>query len=193
MIVLSKDCFVFESTGKTCNVEPFDPEVGTTQGVHIVDTVIAYDYPSTYDTYILIIRNALYIETMQYNLIPLFIMREGGLIVNDIPKMHCDDPCIEDHCILFKDIDLRIPLQLNGIFSYFNSRKPLPSELYDKDKVFITPDASAWNHHCISYTQNELAMINHEGNILTNSIHVKIPMQKSNDLDEIFEQIMKLL
>ena len=69
-------------------------------------------------------------------------MREGGLIVNAIPKIHCDDPCIEDHYILFKYIDIGIPLQLNGIFSYFNSRKPLPSELYDQDKVFITPNAS---------------------------------------------------
>ena len=149
--MLCKECFVFESTGKTCNVEPFDPALGTTQGVPIVDAAIAYDCLFTHETYILIIRNTLYIETMQYNLIPPFIMREGGLIVNDIPKIHCDDPCIEDHCILFKDIDLRIPLQLNGILSYFNSKKPLPSELYDKDKGFITPNASEWNHHCTSY------------------------------------------
>ena len=113
-------------------------------------------------------------------------MREGGLTVNDIPKMHCDDPCIEDHCILFKDIDLRIPLQLNGIFSYFNSRKPLPSELYDKDKVFITPDASEWNPHCASYSHNESIMTNYEGEMAT---PLPSPMDKelTFDTDEIFE------
>ena len=89
MIVLGKDCFVFESTGKTCNVEPFDPNLGTAQNVPIVDAAIAYDCPYTYETFILIIRNALHIKTMHHNLIPPFIMREGGVIVNDIPKMHC--------------------------------------------------------------------------------------------------------
>ena len=187
MVVLGKECFVFEPTGKTCSVEPFSSELGIAQNVPIVDAALAYDCPFTYETYILIIRNALHIETMQHNLIPPFIMREGGVQVNDIPKMHCTDPDIDDHCISFKDTELRIPLQLKGIFSYFNTRKPLPSELYDKDKVFITPDASEWNPHCMSYAQNELAMTNHEGEIVTSSNHEKIPMQYSNDHDEIFE------
>ena len=69
-------------------------------------------------------------------------MREGGVIVNDIPKVHCESPSIEYHCYSFKDIDLRIPLQLNGVFSYFNSRKPLPNERYDEDKVCIILEAN---------------------------------------------------
>jgi len=154
MIVLGKECFVFESTGKTCNVEPFDKTLGIAQNIPIVDAAIAYDCPFTHETYILIIRNALHINTMSHNLIPPFIMREGGVIVNDIPKMHCDSTCIDDHCISFKDIDLRIPLQLNDVFSYFHSRKPLPNELYDKDKVFIIPEPSEWNPHCPSYSHN---------------------------------------
>ena len=34
MIVLGKECFVFESTGKTRYVEPFDPALGITQNIH---------------------------------------------------------------------------------------------------------------------------------------------------------------
>ena len=114
-------------------------------------------------------------------------MREGGVTVNDTPKVHCVEPTIEDHCITFKDSDLRIPLQLNGVFSYFNTRKPLPSELYDKDRVFLTPDAGEWNAYCTSYATNELAMTNHEGNISVNTTHAKVPMQSSYDPNEIFE------
>ena len=116
-------------------------------------------------------------------------MREGGLSGNDIPKIHCTNPTVDDHCILFEDTDLRIPLQRNGVFSYFNTRKPLPSELYDKDKVFITPDVSEWIPHCMSYAQNELAMTNHEGNISTSITHVKIPIHPSDDPGEIFEMV----
>jgi hypothetical protein len=38
-------------------------------------------------TYLLIVRNALHVPSMQHNLIPPFIMREAGLVVNDVPKM----------------------------------------------------------------------------------------------------------
>ena len=185
MVVLGKDCFVFGSTGKTCNVEPFDPQLGTAQNVPIVDAAVAYDCPFSHETYILIIRNALHIASMTHNLIPPFVMREGGVIVNDIPKIHCDNPSIDDHCISFKDIDLKIPLQLNGIFSYFNSRKPLPSELYDKDKVFITPDASEWNPHCTSYSHNESIMTNYEGEMTCPSTQLQMDKELTSDPNDI--------
>ena len=151
MVVLGKECFIFESTGKTCNVEPFSSELRIAENIPIVDAALAYDCPYTHETYILIVRDMLHIESMHDHLILPFIMREARRNVNDIPKMNCTDPSINDHCISFKDTDLRISLQLNGIFSYFNTRKPLPSELYEKNKVFITPDAIEWNHHCKSY------------------------------------------
>ena len=97
--------------------------------------------------------------SMDLNLIPPFIMRAGGVQVNEVPKIHCDDLTTNDHCISFKDIDLRIPLQLFGTFSYFHTHhKPMPQELFDKDKVFITPDASDWNPHCESFEPNERAI-----------------------------------
>ena len=77
MIVLGKICFIFESTGKTCYVEPFS-ELGVASNVPIVDAALAYNCPFTNETYILIIRNTLHIASMNHNLIPPFIMREGG-------------------------------------------------------------------------------------------------------------------
>ena len=74
-------------------------------------------------------------------------MREGGVSVNDISKIHYTDFIINDNCISFKDIDMEIPLQLNEIFSYFNTGKPLPSELYGKDKVIMIPGINEWNPH----------------------------------------------
>ena len=127
------------------------------------------------------------ILSMHHHLIPPCIMREAGLKVNNIHKMYCADPSIDDHCISFKDTHLRIQLQLNGIFSYFNTCKLLSSELYGKNKVFITPDASELNPPCMSYTQDELAMTNHKGEIPTHSTHIKVPMQLSDDPYEIFE------
>lgn len=187
MVVLGKNAFIFESTGRTCNVHAYDPSLGSSQGVPIVDGAIAYDCRYTGQTFILIARNALYVPTMENNLIPPFIMREGGLTVNDTAKIHCIEPTVRDHCIIFPSSDLNIPLQLHGIFSYFHSRQPQVKELYDCDKLFITPDASDWNPHCTSFERNERAMLTYDGEMADDNRRTNIPMGTVSDADQVFE------
>ena len=88
MVVLGKHSFVFEGTGRTCNVKPFHSKLGLVENVPIVDGAVAYDCPYTRTTYILIARNALHLPSMEYNLIPSFIMRAGGVTVNDTAKIY---------------------------------------------------------------------------------------------------------
>ena len=187
MVVLGKHAFIFESTGRTCSVRPFSSELGVANNVPIVDGAIAYDCPYTQETSILIVRNALHIPSMEHNLIPPFIMRAGGIIVNDTAKIHCADPTTNDHCILFPTSDLRIPLQLHGIFSYFHSRLPTITELYDCDKYFITPDASDWNPNCSSFENNERAMLNYEGDLASPNRRTNLPMEVEDIANDIFE------
>ena len=75
-------------------------------------------------------------------------MRDAGVTLNDTPKIHSKDPTIDDHFITFKDSDIRIPLQLSGVFSYFHTRKPTLSELHEFPNFFLTPDANDWNPNC---------------------------------------------
>jgi hypothetical protein len=124
---------------------------------------------------------------MVNNLIPPFIMRAGGAIVNDTAKIHCIDPTIDDHCIFFRTSDLRIPLQLIGTFSFFHSRMPGIQELYDCDKVFITPDSSDWNPHCTSFELNERAMTNYEGEIEPKSRRLNLLMETEDEANETYE------
>ena len=91
MAVVGKHCFVFEHTGKTCDVSAFSPNLPITS-LPLVDAVIVYDCPYTMQSYLLMIRNALYVDTMQHNLIPPFLMREAGVEVNDIAKIHVKNP-----------------------------------------------------------------------------------------------------
>ena len=188
MVVLGRHAFIFESAGRTCSVKPFSDEFGVASNIPIVDGAVAYDCPYSKQTFILIVRNALYIRSMEHNLIPPFIMRAGGVIVNDVPKIHCVDPTIDDHCIRFSSCELRIPLQLTGTFSYFHSRMPTVQELYDCDKVFITPDASDWNPHCMSFERNERAMLNYEGEIVGDERRLNLPMETDDEeAKDVFE------
>ena len=186
MVVLGKHSFVFEATGKTCNVQGFSSELGQARNVPIVDGAIAYDCPITGQVYILLVRNALHIPTMEVNLIPPFIMRAGGVIINDVPKSQCDNPTVSHHCISFKQCELKIPLQLNGIFSFFHHRVPTPSELEGCDKVFITPDSDSWNPHCESFARNEQSMMDFDGNIAASHRQTRYVMEPEN-IDEPYE------
>jgi hypothetical protein len=97
MIVLGKHCFIISYSGKYIDVNAFADAVGGLAQVPIVDAAITYDCHYTHKSWLLIVRNVLYVESMDTNLIPPFILREAGLIVNDKPKIHCDNPTVDDH------------------------------------------------------------------------------------------------
>ena len=69
----------------------------------------------------MVVRNDICVPTMDINLIPPFILREAVLVLNYTPKIHCDDPSVEDHSLFDEETGLIIPFTLNGTFSIFAS------------------------------------------------------------------------
>ena len=64
-----------------------------------MDAVIAYDCTQSGQTYLLVVRNALCVPSMEHNFIPPFIIREAGLVLHDTPKIHCNVPSAEAHSL----------------------------------------------------------------------------------------------
>ena len=180
MVALGKNTFIFEGTGRTCYVLPFADELGVASNIPIVDGAIAYDCPYSR-------HNALYIKLMHNNLIPRFIMRARGVTVNDVPKIHCDDPTVDGHSTLFPKANLRIPLQLIGTFSYFHTQMPTATELYDCDKLFIIPDTSDWNPYCLSFERYERAMLNYEGELVCADRRLNFQMERDDEVRDFFD------
>ena len=79
MCVLGKHCLLLTelSTARTVQVATFSDSAGGLNNVPIVDAMIAYDCRRTNQVYLLVLRNALYIEDMDDNLIPPFILRDA--------------------------------------------------------------------------------------------------------------------
>ena len=151
MVVVGNNATIFSNSGKSADVRPFSSKCSKMESVPIVDAAVAYDCPYTLKTYLLTVRNALHVPSMEHNLIPPFIMREAGLIVNDTPKIHTkrEDLSRETHCIVAtksdNGVELRIPMKLDGIFSYFVTRALTQDEVDDCESietVHLTPDAS---------------------------------------------------
>jgi hypothetical protein len=92
-------------------------------------------------------------------LIHPFIIREAGLIVNDVPRINCYEELNNDsHCITAKDAGLKILLYLRGIFSSFDSRSLTQDEVEncdDYDLVMLMPDSRQWDPYDDVYADNE--------------------------------------
>ena len=102
MVVLGSNFFVFESTGRIFNVQPFTSDLGIAKNVSIVDGSLAHDCPCIAEVYALVIINALYVPSIDHVLMPPFIMRYSGTTINDVPNVHWEGPIVECHRIYFK-------------------------------------------------------------------------------------------
>ena len=163
MPVIGRNSYVINWTGKTVDVSPFAPHYSSTTA-ELVDAALKYDCPYDGKTYILVVRNAIYLKSMENNLLPPFLLREAGIIINDRPKIHTDDPTTNDHAIIFPTTGFKIQLSLWGVFSYFSTQKPKEDDLLAGfDTYVLTP--SVWNPHSDAYATNEANMIDWEGNM----------------------------
>jgi hypothetical protein len=124
--VVGSGAHVLVDHNRTCEVSPFSPDYEPME-VTLVDTAVRYDRDGR--VYILLIRNALFVPSLEYNLLPPLMMREAGVIVRDTPKIQLDDPSEEDHAITFPETGFRMPLSFWGVFSYFRTTKPTRSSL----------------------------------------------------------------
>ena len=103
MCVLGKHYYLLSEleTAQTVNVGAFSESAGGLNNVPIVDAMLAYDCGRTNQVYLLVLRNVLYIERMDDNLIPPFILRDARLTSNKRAKIHCKEGTVteEDHTI----------------------------------------------------------------------------------------------
>jgi hypothetical protein len=84
MPVVGSGAHVLVDHNRTCEVSPYSADDEPME-VPLVGAVVRYD--SDGRVYILLIRNALHVPSLDHNLLPPFLMREAGLIVKDTPKL----------------------------------------------------------------------------------------------------------
>ena len=146
MVVCDKHCHILSQSEINAMVSAFTNNVGTMQ-IPIVDAVIPYNCPDTNKVWLLIIRNGLFLESMNHNLVPPFILQEGGMEVYNRPKIHHPKgtPSIINHTFDNAKHRLRIPFKLSWIFSMFNSRKPTDYDFINGTPIVITPEGDDWS------------------------------------------------
>ena len=100
------------------------------------------------------------------------MLKEAGITINEVPKIHESSPTEEHHAIIFQETNFQIPLSLNGTFSYFPTSKPSIKDLEEPENVYVlTP--TIWNPHSETYVINEQSMPDWEGNMRNDRDHEK--------------------
>jgi hypothetical protein len=122
MAVAGKDCTIISTSGQYVNVTPFSSDLPMLEKVEIGDVAMAYDCPYSGNTYVLIMRNALLINSMDHNLLPPFLIREASLFLDETPKFQSTNLSQNNHTIYDEETGMRIHMQLSGTFSYFPTR-----------------------------------------------------------------------
>ena len=117
-------------------VNPFTPQYKV-MTAKLVDGALLYDYPYSGKSYVLVVQNAIHVPSMDDILIPPFMMREAGIMVNEKAKIHMDDPKDSDHTIMFNSTGFWILLYLWGIFSYFSTQHPMREDLLAGHDVYV--------------------------------------------------------
>jgi hypothetical protein len=115
---------IVEYTGKTCNVAGYNKNNPNDElvDVPIVNAAAAYN-ASTGQTNILVSSQALYLgNVIEYRLLCPNQMRYNGVIVDDVPRHLAPDPTIATHLIYMPEDDLCIPLDMQGVVSYFDTQ-----------------------------------------------------------------------
>ena len=101
MPVVGRYALIIDDLDEEVSVSPFTPDYPAMKA-KMVDTAVKYDFSYTGVSYVLIIRNAIYVLNMSNNLIPPFIMRECCITVNDVSKIHVQLPDEGHHAITLK-------------------------------------------------------------------------------------------
>ena len=111
-IVVVDDVLITHDSGKSANVGPFSEQLGKISNATIVDCVVTHDCSYSGKTYCLAMYNALYTPSMKEHLIPPFVVRRQGNVVNDIPKIQVINPTEDVHGMILDDGRVRIALKI---------------------------------------------------------------------------------
>ena len=132
-----------------------------------VSAAIAYDDPATGETVILIVHQAIYLPGIGHNLVCPMQMRLNDVKVDELPKFLSPTPTDKTHALLMSNPrqggeDYLIPLSLDGVTSYFPTRKPTIQEYEDgcnpdtESLCFeLTSELPEWDPHTSDFKDQE--------------------------------------
>ena len=133
-----------------------------------VSEALAYDNPTSGKTGIIVINQAVYVPTMDHNLISPIQVRMNDVKLDDKPRFLTEDATNESHAISCEDNTgtlINITLELKRVTSYFPTRKPTMNEFDNCPRIELTYLASEWDPHSTTFQEQEEALMDKKGKL----------------------------
>ena len=131
---------------------------------------LAYDNPSDGNTIILVIHQAIKIDTLDNNLLCPMQLRLNDVIVNETPRFLCRNVTDHSHSLIMSQDDnehekFTLPLELFGVISGFVTRKPTVEEFETCPRYVLTAEGPEYNPSTSAYAEQESAMVDFRGQL----------------------------
>ena len=154
-IVGGANCILLETSGETARVHSFSNERDPFPDVPIGTIATAWVNLLNGEVIVLVMNEALFFgDRLDHTLICPNQLRSFGVVVDDTPKQF--DPK-SSHAIELPGEALTIPLEMNGVVSFFSSHKPSADELENCRRVTLSSDVP-WDPNDPSWEAQERAM-----------------------------------
>ena len=157
-IVGGANCVLLKAGNETATVHSFSHESKPFKHVPIGTIATAWVDPKSGETFILEFPESLYFgDRMSHTLLCPNQLRAHGLIVNDVPRQF-DERSTHSIQVLadYGGTEIEIPLEMNGVISYFSSHRPTDDELRNCVHVEMCND-TPWDPNDSSFAEQELA------------------------------------
>ena len=115
--VLGSQALILHNFERPVRVTGYDASDGS-KTFKTVSGAVTYDDPVTGNPVMRVIHQAVYIPSLEHNLLCPMQLQLNDVSVKDIPKFMLDDPTEQDHAIVARDNegdDITIPLSLDGV------------------------------------------------------------------------------
>ena len=137
MVIIGKYAIILVYIGNKLDGSPFKPDYQSMEKVSIVDLSVQYTCQYMAKVYVFMFRNSLSVPIMDNNLIPPLIMRETGMVVKVIAKIHINNPSVDNYSIYFHNFRTLIMLFLRGVFSSLLASKPSLTALERINDIYL--------------------------------------------------------
>jgi len=167
--VLGRHALITHDFERPVHVSGYDKAEGTKE-YQTVSGALGYIVQG--QIHILQIHQAIYIPSLDHNLLCPMQLRLNKIGVNEVPKFLSPNPTNKDHALVIPQVDgdsFTIPLMLEGVTSYFDSFKPTAAQ-YEAavdgvDLHTLTYDSPEWDPSSTEFARQEDTMTDPQGDI----------------------------
>ena len=150
------NCVLLCAGNETATVHSFSEESKPFKNVPIGTIATAWVDPKTAETFILVFPESLYFgKRLCHSLICPNQLRSYGVAVNDVPRQF-DGQSTHSIVVSGDDDGIEIPLDMNGVISYFASHRPSDDELENCTRIVMCSD-KPWVPNDPLFAEQELA------------------------------------